>query len=259
MKLQAMEKKVRVGAVSYLNTKPLIYGFEQGMMRDEIELIFDHPAKIASALLKDEIDIGLVPVAIIPEMKNYYTISDYGIASDGAVASVCLFSEVPVNEIDTVLLDYQSRTSIELAQILLKEYWKINPFFEKAGSDFRSRISGTTGAIVIGDRAFEQRKVSKYCYDLGFAWKEMTGFPFVFATWVSNKKIEPAFIERFNSTNELGLKHVDEVVKTNPYQLFDLKSYYTDIIHYRLDECSKAGLAEFLKKMRPDFKFKFNS
>ncbi len=117
-----MERKVRVGAVSYLNTKPLIYGIEKGMIKDEAELVIDYPSKIAAMLLNDEIDVGLVPVAILPKMKEHYIISDYCIGSVGAVASVCLFSEVPLHEMKMVLLDYQSRTSVALLKVLIKEY-----------------------------------------------------------------------------------------------------------------------------------------
>jgi chorismate dehydratase len=241
-----LDRKIRVGAVSYLNTKPLIYGFEQGMMKDEVELIFDYPAKIAAALLNDEIDIGLVPVAVIPEMKKYYIIGEYCIGSEGEVASVCLFSEVPLNEIETVLLDYQSRTSVKLAQVLMKEYWKINPRIIKATDDFRSEIKNKTAAIVIGDRALEQRKISAYSYDLGLAWKEYTGLPFVFAAWVSNKPLNEAFIKAFDEANAVGLKNISEVVKANPYTVFDLKSYYTQFISYQLTDDKKTGLQEFL-------------
>lgn len=235
--------------MSYLNTKPLIYGFETGMMHDTTNLVFNYPANIAASLLKDEIDIGLVPVAILPEMKEYYIVSDYCISSNGEVASVCLFSDVPVSEIQTVLLDYQSRTSVELVQILLKEYWKVYPVFEEAGPDFREKINGTTAAVVIGDRAFEQKKKSRYSFDLGTAWKNMTGLPFVFAAWISNKPLDPAFITAFNAANEFGLQHIDEVVEQNPYSFFDLRQYYTRFIQYRLNADNRLGMSEFLKRV----------
>ncbi len=244
-----MAGKIKVGAVSYLNTKPLIYGFERGMMRDKIELTFDYPAKIAAALLNSEIDIGLVPVAILPEMKEYYIIGDYCIGTEGAVASVCLFSAVPLEQIETVLLDYQSRTSVKLAQVLMKEFWKITPVFKSAGSDFRSLIKGRTAAVVIGDRALEQRGISTFHYDLGLAWKQHTGLPFVFAAWISNKPLSEAFIEEFNDANDIGLQHIDEIVKSNPYTSFDLKNYYTECISYNLTERKREGLAFFLKKL----------
>src|SRR5881398_2387340 len=109
-----MKTKVRVGAVSYLNTKPLIYTLENGAMQDEIELINKYPSRLAQMLLDDEIDVGLVPVAIIPRLKEAYIITDFCIGSVGAVASVCIFSEVPMEKIERVLLDYQSRTSVQL-------------------------------------------------------------------------------------------------------------------------------------------------
>ena len=238
-----------MGAVSYLNTKPLIYGFEKGIMENEIDLIIDYPAKIAAALLNDEIDIGLVPVAIIPEMKNYFIIGDHCIGSEGEVASVCLFSEVPMEQIETVLLDYQSRTSVKLAQVLMKEFWKINPVIKKADADFRSLITHTTAAVVIGDRALEQRKISAYHYDLALAWQHHTGLPFVFAAWISNKPLEEEFISKFNAANDIGLQHIDEIVATNPYPVFDLKKYYLNYISYNLTAGKKAGLKLFLEKI----------
>ena len=245
-----MQKKVRVGAVSYLNTKPLIYGFEQGMMKDEVNLIIDYPSKIAAMLLEDEIDVGLIPVAVIPQMKQHFIISDYCIGSVGEVASVCLFSEVPLDKIENVLLDYQSRTSVALLKVLIKEYLKINVVFEETSGDYQSKISGTTAGLVIGDRALQQRKVSSYIFDLGFEWKNFTGLPFVFAAWISNKKLDEDFIKSFNEANTLGLNKIDEVVKENPYNIFDLNHYYTNCIRFDLDENKKKGLELFLEKIK---------
>jgi len=245
-----VQKKVRVGAVSYLNTKPLIYGFEQGMMKDEVNLIIDYPSKIAAMLLEDEIDVGLIPVAVIPQMKQHFIISDYCIGSVGEVASVCLFSEVPLDKIENVLLDYQSRTSVALLKVLIKEYLKINVVFEETSGDYQSKISGTTAGLVIGDRALQQRKVSSYIFDLGFEWKNFTGLPFVFAAWISNKKLDEDFIKSFNEANTLGLNKIDEVVKENPYNIFDLNHYYTNCIRFDLDENKKKGLELFLEKIK---------
>ena len=244
-----MTKKIRVGAVSYLNTKPLIYGFEQGMMKDKIELIFDYPANIAAALLNDEIDLGLIPVAIIPEMKNYHIVGNHCIGSEGDVASVCIFSEVPIEQIETLLLDYQSRTSVKLAQILIKEFWKINPILKTAGKDFQLEIKGTTAAVVIGDRALEQRKISPYVYDLGAAWKAHTGLPFVFAAWVSNKQLDEIFINEFINVTEFSLQHIDEIVRINPFKSFDLKKYYTQYLSYNLSDEKREGLKQFLNRL----------
>ncbi len=238
-------KKIKVGAVSYLNTKPLIYGFSKQMMKDEVELIIDHPANIAKALLDGRIDVGLVPVAIIPKLPDHYIVSDYCIAADGEVASVCLFSDVPLEKIEKVMLDYQSRTSVMLAKYLFQNYWKLSPEFIDASDDFIEKISGTTAAVVIGDRAFKQRPVSACIYDLSLAWKKHTGLPFVFATWVSNKPLPAAFKQRFNAANNFGFEHLEEVIKENPYQDFDLFDYYTKYIRYKLDSDKLKGLQLF--------------
>ena len=132
-----MDKTIRVGAVSYLNTKPLMYAFKHGLKINGMEIIEAYPAKVASMLLNDEIDVGLVPVAIIPKLKEHYIISDYCIGAEQEVASVCLFSEVPLAEIEKVILDYQSRTSVALARVLIEKYWKLPVVFEEAGENFR--------------------------------------------------------------------------------------------------------------------------
>ena len=249
-----MAQKIRVGAVSYLNTKPLIYGFEQGNMKDEIDLIYDYPANIAALLIQDKIDIGLVPVAIIPLLPAHQIVADYGIACDGEVASVCLFSDVPLQEIETILMDYQSRTSVALLQILLKEHWKINPALIAAKADYENEIAGTTAGLVIGDRAFVQRQKSKYIYDLGTAWKALTGLPFVFATWVGNKKLPADFIAAFNEANAIGLNNLDEVIGQNTNPDFDMQAYYTQNIQFYLKPAMHTALKLFLSKLERDVK-----
>ena len=241
-----MDQKIRVGAVSYLNTKPLLYGIERSVIRKDIELIIDYPASIATMLLNDEIDMGLVPVAIMPEMEDAYINGEYCISSNGNVASVCLFSDVPMDQIERVVLDYQSRTSVALARVLLKEYWRISPEFIDGGKDFRTLITGATAGVVIGDRAFEQRTISPYVYDLAEAWKGLTGLPFVFAAWISNKPLDPGFVAAFDEANRQGVEHIDAVVAENPYALFDLHDYFTKHLDYRLDAFKRRGLEKFL-------------
>jgi chorismate dehydratase len=242
-----LAQKIKVGAVSYLNTKPLIYGFEQGMMDNEIELVFDYPANIAQQLLNNEIDIGLVPVAVLPAMQEYHIVADYCIGCKGEVASVCLFSNVPLHEIETILLDYQSKTSVALLKILLKEHWKISPRLVAAEKGFEKNIGGTTAGLVIGDRAFAQRLTSTYYYDLGLAWQQMTGLPFVFAAWISNKKMTAAFNQAFNNATALGLHQLDTIAALHPYTDFNLLEYYKKNISYTFDEDKKIALQKFLQ------------
>lgn len=248
-KIQELIQKIKIGAVSYLNTKPLIYGFENGMMKEETEFIFDFPSNIAQQLLTNQIDVGLVPVAVLPTMKEYHLISDYCIGCDGAVASVCLFSDVPLQNIEKILLDYQSRTSVALLKILLKEHWKIAPELIVTEKGFEQNISGTTAGLVIGDRAFKQIPLFTFNYDLGLAWKDMTGLPFVFAAWVANKKMPADFLTSFNKATAEGMKHIDEIVARNKFDAYDLHQYYTRNITYLMDETKLKGLELFLQKL----------
>lgn len=248
--LDELKKTIKVGAVSYLNTKPLTYGFKHGYTIDNMMMLEDYPSRIAEMLLNDEIDVGLVPVAIIPKLKVHYIITDYCIGATGPVASVCIFSDVPIEKVETVLLDYQSKTSVALAKVLLKHYWKISPVLEDAKADFRNHIKNTTAGVVIGDRAFEQRKQSPYIYDLAEAWINMTGLPFVFAAWIANKKLPDDFITAFNNGNKIGLANIDKVIEENIYDKYDLRTYFTTNISYHLTEQKKQGLEKFLAFIR---------
>lgn len=243
-----MDKKIKVGIVSYLNTRPLVYGLKLAPISNDIELIEETPARLADMLINDEIDLGLVPVAVIPQMKECFIAGDYCIGTETEVASVCLFSEVPLNEIQRVYLDYESRSSVALLKWLMREYWGIQPEIIQATNDsYRKEIKGMTAGLVIGDRAFEQRKVSTFIYDLASEWRAITGLPFVFAAWISNKPLPALFIRRFNEANGLGLKHIDEIVASQHFDLFDLKKYYTLHLSYTLDERKKEGMKLFLQ------------
>lgn len=241
-------RKIKLGAVSYLNTKPLLYGIKHHPVFQQIELIEDYPSHIAQLLIDGKIDLGLIPVAVIPRLEEYHILTDYCIGANGEVASVCIFSQVPMHEIERVFLDYQSKTSVNLAKILLNDYWKKNvEFIDATGEDFRDQIKDTTAGVIIGDRALKQRQTSKYIYDLGEAWKNYTGLPFVFAGWISNKKLPRDFVDAFNEANAMGLQHLDDVIKENISSYFNLKEYYTNYISYQLNDEKKKGLELFLK------------
>lgn len=244
-------QKIKVGIVNYLNTKPLIYGLERSPVREQIELVGAYPSKLAEMLINDEIDLGLIPVAVIPEMPSYHIVGNYCIGAEGEIASVALFSEVPMNEIKKIYLDYQSRTSVALLKYLIKEYWGINPeIIESTNEDYRKEIKGTTAGLVIGDRALEQRKISTFIYDLGSDWRAITGLPFVFAAWVSTKKLPDDFIVQFDAANAMGLQHIDEIAAAENFDLYDLKKYYKLHLSYNLDTEKKKGLELFLSYIR---------
>jgi chorismate dehydratase len=246
---KALDRKIRVAAVSYLNTKPLIYGFAGSELMEEMELLQDYPARVAQQLMDGTVDVALVPVAVIPLINNASIISDYCIGASQPVASVCLFSDVPLEQIESIYLDYQSRTSVALLQLLLREKWAYNPVLIPAEPGFEEKITGTRAGLVIGDRAFEQLKRSAYVYDLAEQWQEWTGLPFVFAAWVANKPLPEAFQTAFNEATGKGLQHLEEIIRDANYTTYDLHRYYTQNIDYLLDEPKRNGLNLFLEKI----------
>lgn len=230
----------------------MLYGIERMEVRNRIDLTVDYPAEIARQLKEDEIDLGLVPVAILPELTEFFIDADYCIGANGPVGSVGIYSDVPLEEVETVLLDYQSRTSVALCKILLEHFWKLSPELKQATPGYLELIKGKVAGVVIGDRAFEQRAKSTYEYDLADAWKKMTGLPFVFAAWVSNKELPEDFIVAFNKANEWGLLHLDAVVAENGTSTYDLMHYYTKNISYRLDEEKRKGMKLFLDYLQKE-------
>ena len=250
-KLTELNKRWRIGAVSYLNTLPFLLGIEQSDFMQRIELVKDYPAKIAQGLIDDTIDIGLVPVAIVPLLKEAHFVSKYCIGAEGPVASVSIFSHVPMEQIEQVYLDYQSRTSIQLAQILLKQYWKKEVKFIPASEGYIEKIKGTTAGVIIGDRALAAIPNFTYNYDLAASWIAHTGLPFVFATWVANKPIPAAFMEEFDAANAYGFQHLDEVIAGVPANDigYDLYKYYSENISYPFTTEKRKGMELFLKSL----------
>jgi chorismate dehydratase len=247
-----LDKRWRIGAVSYLNTRPLLLGLAQEGFKNRIDLVKSYPAKIAQELLAGQIDIGLVPVAIIPQLTHPHIISNYVIGTNGAVASVALFSQVPIDEIKSIYLDYQSRTSVQLLKILLAQFWKKEVEFLAATEGYIDQISGTTAGLIIGDRALDNLNKFPYMYDLGLAWKQHTGLPFVFAAWVANQPIPAEFMAAFDAANGYGVAHLEEVISLIPAneQVYDLHKYYTENISYVYDEEKKLGLNAFLNLIK---------
>jgi chorismate dehydratase len=241
-------EKIKVGIVNYLNTRPLIYGLERSPISEKIQVIGDYPAKLVPMLKNGDIDVGLIPVAAIKQLPHYHIIGNHCIGAEGEIASVALFSEVPMEKIETVLLDYQSMSSVALLKWLMKDFWGISPKLIPAKDEhYREEIKGTTAGLVIGDRALEQRKISSYIYDLGSEWKAITGLPFVFAAWVSLRPLPESFVEEFDRANEIGLSHIDEIVAEYPYPIYDLSKYYKVHLSYHLDARKREAMEKFLE------------
>ena len=165
------------------------------------------------------------------------------------MASVCLFSQVPIQDIESVILDYQSRTSVALLKILLKDFWNISPNFIASDIGFEKNINGTTAALIIGDRALVQLNNFPFVYDLAEAWQQMTNLPFVFAAWVANKSLPDEFIYQFNISINNSLGQVDKIVDSIDFPDYDLKVYFKENIDFILDDQKRKGLQLFLSKL----------
>ena len=244
-------KKLNLTAVSYLNTKPLLFGLFKSQIADQINLKLDIPSVCAQKLEAGEADLGLVPVAILPHLNTPYVISNYCIGTVGAVKTVGIFSHCPIDEITHLYLDHHSRTSVELAKILLQEYWHTQPEYLQAEEGYQEKIQGTKAGVIIGDRAIGQQKKFPYFYDLGEFWMKHTGLPFVFAAWVSNRPLDPDFVKAFNDALQKGIEAIPQLIYLipPPHPSFDLEDYYINNISYELDQPKRKALSIFLEKI----------
>lgn len=242
---------VRVSAVSYLNTLPFQYGFKYGP-KVAMDLSLDNPAECAQKLIDGEAAVGLIPVAVLPSLPEHSIVTDYCIAADGPVRTVMLYSDVPVEEIETIWLDYQSRTSVNLCRILCSEYWKVSPRFRAASAGYESRFSGREAAVIIGDRTFRMERQYPYVYDMAEAWKAFTGLSFVFAAWVAHASVPPEFTRGFNEVLKYGMEHRDEAISAylnHNADPGDLRGYLTENIHHVWTTRMAEALQLFLQKL----------
>jgi len=216
---------------------------------DQIELHKDIPSVCAQKLMQDEVDIGLVPIAVYPLIPGAKIVSDYCIGAEGKVDTVILFSEVPLADIKSVYLDYQSRTSVQLCRTLFENHWRKEVQFMPAEAGYENEIGGNTAGLVIGDRAFALKEKYAFQYDLSEAWYDWKALPFVFATWVSNKEIPSSFLETFNTKLQWGVERIPEAITHFQYPKISKAAqlhYLTQSIQYPLDENKKEGIRQFL-------------
>ncbi len=244
----------KISCVSYLNSKTFIFGLENSELikQGTIELSLDIPSRCAQKLVNNNVDIGLVPAAILPLINNYQIISKHCIGAKGKVDSVNLYSDVPLHQIKKIVLDYQSLTSINLTKVLCKNFWNINPEFENANENYITEINKNTAGVIIGDRTFNLKRNFNYVYDLAEQWHLFTGLPFVFAVWVSNKKIEKEFLMKFEKSLQNGIANIDLVSKMyqQQYEPYDVKKYLTYFIDYNFDNNKKNALNLFLDYLK---------
>tara|TARA_B100001093_G_scaffold331603_1_gene316607 strand:+ start:9316 stop:10062 length:747 start_codon:yes stop_codon:yes gene_type:complete len=242
----------RISIVSYLNSIPFIYGIKNHPVYSILDLSLNIPSVSANKFLNNEIDIGLVPVAIINKLQNFNIFSNYCIGSYGKVDTVCVFSDTPIYDIEEILIDYHSITSVNLLKLLLKNLYNISPNLKNTSHGFEKKISKSQAALVIGDKAFDLHKKHKYVYDLSEAWFKLTGLPFVFACWVAKKEISQNILNEINSAFSHGLNNINTVLKNTRIKNIDyetVKFYLKNRISYDFDRQKKKSMDIFLEQI----------
>ena len=242
---------LRLGAVSYLNTKPLVFGLEA--QPDRFAIRFDVPSQCAALLHDGRVDLGLIP-AIEYLRGEYAIVPDIGIVSDGPVATVAIFSRVPVDRVKTLALDTSSRTSVALTKILCARHWHISPVLVAADPDLRDMLSRADAALVIGDPAFEidPEAMGVTKTDLGAEWSALTGLPFVYAMWTGRHgAVSSVQVRALQDARDAGVAHLAAIGKAesggDPAREARNLVYLRDNLKYGLGEREAAGLRRFLE------------
>jgi chorismate dehydratase len=242
--MSADARKFRIGSVQYLNAAPLTRGIES-------ELIFSTPAKLAQMLRRDELDAALVSVTEVLLNDRYDILDGVAIASLGEVYSVFLAHKKPLAEVTEVFCDTASLTSVNLLKVLLAERGlkpEFKPLENYAAAHEKDFV------LLIGDTAieFQRQPHTHEIFDLGSAWLELTGLPFVFAVWALRREVENRELRaELRSAKRYGMESLDQIIETR--EEFDAdfrRDYFEWHIHYHLAEDEKRGLTKFCELLR---------
>jgi len=242
-------RKVRVGAVNYLNTKPLIHGFERLAPHAELEL--DLPSRLADRLASNEFDVALIPVIEYFRNPDYVVVSDACIGCRGPVLSVKLFSHVPPAKIRSLALDEGSRTSVALVRILLSKRFGIEPRIERLPIGISLDESRCDAVLLIGDRAIHS-PLGNYdtVWDLGDEWCRFAELPFVFALWAARSTTDLADVDAaLGEARDLGVKNLPEIAAresaTAGLTVPECLTYLRDHLHFYLEPREQEGMSLF--------------
>lgn len=248
---------LKVGAVSFLNTKPLIYPLLNGQLQtEEISLSVKVPSRLAIQLNNSELDIGLIPIIEYFRANvtgaGYRILPNIAIGSRGSVLSIQLFSRVPIQDIQHIALDTSSRSSIGLLKILLAEKYQINPRLKTCDPSNNPATADTDAVLLIGDAALKNLGATEYSIDLGTEWQELTGLPFVYACWVARKNVNLGNVPKLLlESKTLGVKQIPEIARIEAEKLgfpdAFCRNYLQHHINYDLDQSAIAGLELYYK------------
>jgi len=247
---------LRVSAVSYLNTWPLVWGFLHGPGRGRFDFRFDSPAECARALADGKADIGLAPCAEIDRLGLSF-LPDVGIACTGPVRSILLISKRPFDSIRTLAADSSSRTSVALARILLGERYGCFPEVISRPPELGNMMAECDAALIIGDPALRihRDEINWQSLDLGQEWVRWTGLPMVFAVWCGKESVFTDDVrEAFVQSYRWGADHTDEIVeravRERGFPAEIARDYVTHRISYELTDRHREGLNLFRTKVR---------
>lgn len=210
-----MSAKTRIGAVSYLNTRPLVFGLEQGVGEDRIELSYSVPARLADRMIAGELDIALMPVIELAKMPELEIVSGLAIGTSGPSRSVLLISRQPIERVESIALDPESRTSNALVRVLCDRVWKIAPRFLAGHRGLDEALLKCDAAVQIGDKAlFAEPPVDTVVYDLGGVWSAAMGLPFVFAAWFARPgAIDREIYEALHESKRRGVRTLGPIAE----------------------------------------------
>jgi chorismate dehydratase len=240
---------IRIGAVSYLNARPLVLGLDEHPGRFSVR--YDVPSRCAALLHEGAIDLGLIP-SIEYLAGDYRLVPGIGVVSDGPVASVAIFTQVPVGRVRSIALDTSSRTSVALTRVLCARRFGIAPSFVQRGPDLPAMLEAADAALLIGDPALfaDASALGVEKIDLGAEWKALTGLPFVYALWTGRPgAIGPSDIRLLQDARDRGIESSDEVAQAvfpgDPVRQAAGAAYLRRNIQHVVGDRELAGLTRF--------------
>ena len=252
--------RLRISAISYLNTAPLMWDFENGetagLLKQHFEFSYTIPSECADQLRSGEADIGIIPVAAYTSIPDLHIIPDVAIAAKNKVQSILLVSKSPIETIRDVAVDTSSRTSTALLQVFLKKFVGVKAAFSAQKPDLAEMLRWHDAAMLIGDAALQARTGNYHVYDLGEEWRRWTGRPFVFAFWAIRKAaLENAgglrIASFFQKSRDHGLQNVETIATDWSARMGmthkAIREYLTESIDYSLDRENLEGLQLFYR------------
>lgn len=243
--------RLRVGAVSYLNTKPLVYALPA--LAPDLQIVFDVPSRLAEELHAGRLDVALIPSIEYLRQAGCTIVSNACIGCRGPVLSVKLFGRKPLCEIGSLALDEGSRTSHLLARILLWDRYRVQPRLEVLPIDCGAEASAADAVLLIGDRAIRPPPAGFVeCWDLGDQWCRWAGLPFVFAMWVARPGIDVCGMDGILSrARDWGVAHVEEIARAEAAAVGlsyeQTLGYLRDNLYFCLNGQERRGLELFFQ------------